>query len=693
MRTHKARHFKSLLERAKDQSLLSEDFMQSAVDIVGRLLEKEMVVVYAYDSRFDNLVLVATRGLLRSAIGYVTFEVGRGISGRAAAELTPQVVPDVFLDPSFKPISTFDQDNCRSMLSAPAILEGELVGLLNVQTRDVHEYHEREVQEAAEMAQVLAPYLDELWKLDLAARLRGPVSLARMDALLPTQTYAAEIAATLATELQMTFPPRQSTVALRREDGTLTTYGDLPDATTFDALQRLANTPAEGCLAPLEDTSSISIPLRWDGEALGAIHLAGGDDSASRLSSAAGQLLLTFAATASKAIARSVRSQPPRDREDNIHDGVYRELLQLVLDDAGLDELLTHASLVTAGQLCVTDTAGAIVAGGYPEIVAADIPLQAADTTLGRLLASRSPETTPALNAVAQAIAVELSRWTTRFDVLAQSRVESLDSLFRAVDDPRAAANIARHLGLDLSKRYVPVWFRFDMEALKARSGSIVLRSLSSVLHGSLPPAPANSGFPQAEGTLLLVEQRFEDTSDISDKVADLLGRVRELAGEAPVSAGVGPVIKKLPHYEACIRQARLAADLGLELRAALPVDVSRMGIYRLLLVTDRIELSEFADDYLGRLIEHDAERGTAFVKTLEALHASGDHLGAAAEMLFVHVNTLKHRLERISELTGRDMKDAPQRFNFYVALYVYRLLTPERESLLPGLSGAVSET
>ena len=49
-----------------------------------------------------------------------------------------------------------------------------------------------------------------------------------------------------------------------------------------------------------------------------------------------------------------------------------------------------------------------------------------------------------------------------------------------------------------------------------------------------------------------------------------------------------------------------------------------------------------------------------------------------------MHVNTLKHRLARIESVTGRDLDQASDRFNMYLALYALRLTEPDRITLLP---------
>src|SRR5215207_5417277 len=109
MQTSRARQFKSLLDRLQGQSLLSDELIQASVDLVARCMGMEVATLYAYDRRAIELVLVATRGLARSAVGYLTLTPGQGMSGSVATELRPLFTADVRTEPRFMPIKAFDQ--------------------------------------------------------------------------------------------------------------------------------------------------------------------------------------------------------------------------------------------------------------------------------------------------------------------------------------------------------------------------------------------------------------------------------------------------------------------------------------------------------------------------------------------------------------------------------------------------------
>ncbi len=76
------------------------------------------------------------------------------------------------------------------------------------------------------------------------------------------------------------------------------------------------------------------------------------------------------------------------------------------------------------------------------------------------------------------------------------------------------------------------------------------------------------------------------------------------------------------------------------------------LGVYTLLFSEvgrDRIEA--FIAETIGAVREHDDARDGQLLPTLKAYYDVGGHAGRLAEALFVHVNTVYQRLDRIDAL------------------------------------------
>lgn len=76
-----------------------------------------------------------------------------------------------------------------------------------------------------------------------------------------------------------------------------------------------------------------------------------------------------------------------------------------------------------------------------------------------------------------------------------------------------------------------------------------------------------------------------------------------------------------------------------------------------------------FVDQVLGPVVRYDREEDAGLVDTLRAYLRHGCRPGAAADELSIHRHTLGYRLERVHELTGRDVRDGANLLELTLAL------------------------
>jgi Purine catabolism regulatory protein-like family/PucR C-terminal helix-turn-helix domain len=125
------------------------------------------------------------------------------------------------------------------------------------------------------------------------------------------------------------------------------------------------------------------------------------------------------------------------------------------------------------------------------------------------------------------------------------------------------------------------------------------------------------------------------------------------------------------------------------ESRAALEVARRSGGVTRaadlatfqaLLERLDAAQLAPFVDQIVRPLADHDAAHGSRLGETLRAFLETGGSVGATSRSLYLHPNTLRHRLSRIEAITGRN----PLRFEDRVALAVAVWAVPRAGSRGP---------
>jgi PucR family transcriptional regulator, purine catabolism regulatory protein len=100
------------------------------------------------------------------------------------------------------------------------------------------------------------------------------------------------------------------------------------------------------------------------------------------------------------------------------------------------------------------------------------------------------------------------------------------------------------------------------------------------------------------------------------------------------------------------------------------------LGAFRLLLaVQDDDALRVYTESVLGPLEDGGGEYGDELLRSLEAFIEQNGQWEKAARQLYCHRHTLRYRIRRIEELTGRDMKSARDRIELWLALRARELI------------------
>jgi purine catabolism regulator len=138
--------------------------------------------------------------------------------------------------------------------------------------------------------------------------------------------------------------------------------------------------------------------------------------------------------------------------------------------------------------------------------------------------------------------------------------------------------------------------------------------------------------------------------------------------------SGVGRSVADVLEWKDSYREATQALSMAMRLHEQSPLHFGDLSVYRLLFQLEgNPELSAFCQEMLGPLLDY-AGSGDLLV-TLEAFCERLGNLSQTAEKLFIHRNTLLYRMERIAQLTGRDMNNPDTRLAVHLALKVRKML------------------
>lgn len=164
--------------------------------------------------------------------------------------------------------------------------------------------------------------------------------------------------------------------------------------------------------------------------------------------------------------------------------------------------------------------------------------------------------------------------------------------------------------------------------------------------------------------------------SDAAAAARDLAGRLGEAVRSPVTVGGAGPFDSLAEAAGAAPRALTCAKVLAMVGRTGTGATPEQLGVYTLLFSeAGRDRIQDFVAEVLGPVLAYDAARDGHLVQTLESYFDVGGQTGKLAEALFIHVNTLYQRLERIDRLLGAGWRRGEQSLQVHLAVRLARLM------------------
>ena len=105
-------------------------------------------------------------------------------------------------------------------------------------------------------------------------------------------------------------------------------------------------------------------------------------------------------------------------------------------------------------------------------------------------------------------------------------------------------------------------------------------------------------------------------------------------------------------------------------------ISYDEMGFYRMLMSYENTApMQRFADEVLDPIIQYEKKAHTQLMETMWAYFECDCNLQRTADKLFSHKNTVKYRLQRVEQLTGKSFANRFQSQELYNALMIYYFL------------------
>jgi GAF domain-containing protein len=299
---------------------------------------------------------------------------------------------------------------------------------------------------------------------------------------------------------------------------------------------------------------------------------------------------------------------------------------------------------------------------GYLLVVEANSPLRTMET----LVASRA--------AAIIALSVTFQRSAAEKDTFAREAL--MRRLIDAGTPSTAIAARAEFHGLRSGRPYVAV--RLASRRPDQRLDDIAIED--AAMHAGLPGVWL-AGAP--EGALSLIAELPEPTDDLVERFGALAARIHT---SDALHVAISDITHSVDDLSAAHREAgevlRILRTFAVHPGSPTILTASELGAARMLLAAAcREDAERLVRRAVGSLAPGGSARDDDVLRTLQAFVSSSWGIRRAAAQLQVHENTVRYRLGRLAEATGRDVLTDPRaQLDAQLALLVLRL-----EGRLPG--------
>jgi DNA-binding PucR family transcriptional regulator len=386
---------------------------------------------------------------------------------------------------------------------------------------------------------------------------------------------------------------------------------------------------------------------------------------------------------------------------------LHKRLERLVLEERGLDELVRALAAAIGGAVVVLDARGEAISSRAfrrelsPDAIQAvreQVRRRAGAGEIGEFapehsdLAGRALVLPVAMRGSgapeAWLLAVRDAAGLGDFERLILQQATTVVAL--ELMRQRAMRDTERRLAGDVLAE--TVGGRLDPTELGVRLRPFGVGSEAAVLVFSTdaeggPPATAEGDLERlladaGIGALVATHERLlcavVDAGDGLDPI-DLAGRMRSALAPADgqLRAGVSRTAAA-GQLRRSFHEARCALEATALANGSAPEVASwrDLGAFQLLLsLQDDEALRLYCDSVLGPLEDASGEYGDELMRSLETFIEQNGQWERAARELFCHRHTLRYRIRRVEQLTGRDLSSARDRIEFWLALRARELV------------------
>jgi purine catabolism regulator len=337
----------------------------------------------------------------------------------------------------------------------------------------------------------------------------------------------------------------------------------------------------------------------------------------------------------------------------------HQILARALLTGGGLTELLKHLGSMLRTEIVLTQFSAQLYnsVAGHPAPTAdawASYPIPTGRRDACTLWLRQPFEDSGIVGYAQNLISVELNNMVKQRQARRALAGQVLEDVIHGTLEPSEATRRLAGIGINSTRKNVVLLAESAAHPKQLETSSV--------------PQPLREAVSAVVGKDLIVVVH-DDGSGAGTLARSLSHHLTEAGIHATI--GIGGAYTKPNGLRWSYFEARDAASRGLPVN-----EPERLSLTSLLLASEDVPLADMANESLDPLRRFDAAHGAELMATLGSYLNNNGSVAAVAEDLTLHRNTVRYRLAQITELTGYDPAQTPDRVQLWLALAVQRLGT-----------------
>ncbi|MCK4908454.1 MAG: ANTAR domain-containing protein [Planctomycetes bacterium] len=136
--------------------------LKKIAGLIMQFVPGHSCLIYLLDSSKHQLVLRGSHNPHPKLLGHIKLKIGEGITGWVAQKKEPvAIAQNASDDPRFKFFHKLPEDRYEAFLSIPILKNNELVGVINMQHKNLHRYKKRDISLVVTIANLVVGVIEK----------------------------------------------------------------------------------------------------------------------------------------------------------------------------------------------------------------------------------------------------------------------------------------------------------------------------------------------------------------------------------------------------------------------------------------------------------------------------------------------------------------------------------------------------